>query len=157
MRWRLRIAKEVVAVLFLIVWTMIYGFLSSTHPAFPLLFNGIIAPTGIILFHALLLWRRPPPKGKAKWFVVAVLGWMMIPLTGLPWPALGPEGLVFIPIGLLVWAFGIRRAYGPTVRTEVVEAKAQVTPKSFLKRCVKCGEEIPIASEQCPVCGQKQP
>ncbi|MEM3730464.1 MAG: hypothetical protein QW667_03045 [Candidatus Bathyarchaeia archaeon] len=29
-------------------------------------------------------------------------------------------------------------------------------PKSFLKRCVKCNKEIPIASEECPYCGQRQ-
>ncbi len=27
----------------------------------------------------------------------------------------------------------------------------------FLKKCVKCGEEIPIASEACPSCGAEQP
>jgi len=31
------------------------------------------------------------------------------------------------------------------------------TPKSFLKNCVKCGKEIPIASEECQYCGTKQP
>jgi len=30
------------------------------------------------------------------------------------------------------------------------------TPKAFLKECVKCGKEIPIASEECPYCGGKQ-
>jgi len=30
------------------------------------------------------------------------------------------------------------------------------TPKSFLKNCVKCGKEIPIASEKCPFCQLKQ-
>jgi len=30
------------------------------------------------------------------------------------------------------------------------------TPKSFLKKCIKCGEEIPIATEHCPKCGAKQ-
>lgn len=28
---------------------------------------------------------------------------------------------------------------------------------SFLKKCVGCGREIPIASEECPYCGTKQP
>jgi predicted RNA-binding Zn-ribbon protein involved in translation (DUF1610 family) len=28
---------------------------------------------------------------------------------------------------------------------------------SFLKKCVKCGKEIPIASEECRYCGAKQP
>ena len=28
---------------------------------------------------------------------------------------------------------------------------------AFLKRCVKCRKEIPIASEECQYCGAKQP
>ena len=30
------------------------------------------------------------------------------------------------------------------------------TPKSFLKECVKCARDIPIASETCPFCNSKQ-
>lgn len=30
------------------------------------------------------------------------------------------------------------------------------TPKSFLKKCIECGKDIPIASEVCPKCGAKQ-
>jgi len=30
------------------------------------------------------------------------------------------------------------------------------TPKSFLKNCVRCGIEIPIASDYCFKCGAKQ-
>ncbi len=30
------------------------------------------------------------------------------------------------------------------------------TPRSFLKKCVECGELIPIASEHCPKCGTDQ-
>ena len=33
----------------------------------------------------------------------------------------------------------------------------RLTPKAFLKKCVKCGKEIPIASEECQYCGTKQP
>jgi predicted RNA-binding Zn-ribbon protein involved in translation (DUF1610 family) len=29
--------------------------------------------------------------------------------------------------------------------------------KSFLKACVKCRQDIPIGSEECPYCGSKQP
>ncbi|MEM2779327.1 MAG: hypothetical protein QW791_00430 [Candidatus Bathyarchaeia archaeon] len=31
------------------------------------------------------------------------------------------------------------------------------TPKSFVKRCVKCGREIPITSGECPYCQARQP
>jgi hypothetical protein len=31
------------------------------------------------------------------------------------------------------------------------------TSKSYLKTCVECGKEIPLASEECEYCGTKQP
>jgi len=31
------------------------------------------------------------------------------------------------------------------------------TLRGFLKKCVKCDKEIPIASEECSYCGTKQP
>jgi DNA-binding transcriptional ArsR family regulator len=34
--------------------------------------------------------------------------------------------------------------------------KGQPTQKSFLKKCVKCGKDVPIASEQCPYCRAEQ-
>jgi len=39
---------------------------------------------------------------------------------------------------------------------KVEGALARETPKSFLKNCAKCAEEIPIASDYCPKCGAKQ-
>ncbi|MEM3622711.1 MAG: PF20097 family protein [Candidatus Bathyarchaeia archaeon] len=36
------------------------------------------------------------------------------------------------------------------------EYVSSTTPKSFMKKCVKCGNEIPIAELQCPYCGSKQ-
>jgi hypothetical protein len=41
--------------------------------------------------------------------------------------------------------------------TYKVSAPATLTPKSFLKKCAKCGREIPIASEECEFCGASQP
>ena len=35
-------------------------------------------------------------------------------------------------------------------------AKEEKTSKGFLKKCVRCGREIPVASEQCSYCGAKQ-
>jgi len=34
--------------------------------------------------------------------------------------------------------------------------QSKETPKAFLKQCIKCSKEIPIASEECPYCGAKQ-
>jgi hypothetical protein len=151
--------RELVSTLLILIWVfVIYDALTKAYPIFPLVFYGIIAPTAIILIHALILVRFPYPKGR-RWVIVAALGMMIIPLTGLL--PLGPEGLVFIPISLLIWTLGLWRANRVgrecTLSKETLKVKASETPKCFLKRCVKCGMEIPIASEQCPYCGQKQP
>jgi len=39
-------------------------------------------------------------------------------------------------------------------KTRVREVGA--APKTFLKKCVRCGKEIPLASEECPYCEAKQ-
>jgi DNA-directed RNA polymerase subunit RPC12/RpoP len=36
------------------------------------------------------------------------------------------------------------------------QTKRSLLGKAFLKKCVKCGKEIPIASEECQYCGAKQ-
>lgn len=38
----------------------------------------------------------------------------------------------------------------------VSDIRSTFTPKGFLKKCIKCGKEIPIASEECQYCGTKQ-
>jgi Na+/melibiose symporter-like transporter len=65
-----------------------------------------------------------------------------------PWPLLHTLAIVDI-IGAIIIIAGIRAAYrsSPTERT----------PTAFMKKCVKCGTEIPIASEECSSCGSKQP
>jgi len=40
---------------------------------------------------------------------------------------------------------------------EVKEYAPGETPKSFLKKCINCGQEIPIAELECSYCGTKQP
>jgi predicted RNA-binding Zn-ribbon protein involved in translation (DUF1610 family) len=32
----------------------------------------------------------------------------------------------------------------------------QETPRSFIKKCIKCGENIPLAQEECQYCGASQ-
>lgn len=39
---------------------------------------------------------------------------------------------------------------------ESVEPFDEATSKSYLKNCVECGKEIPIASEECQYCGAEQ-
>jgi len=44
-----------------------------------------------------------------------------------------------------------------SVRDGIAHPPLTLTPKAFLKKCVKRGEEIPIASEDCEHCGARQP
>lgn len=36
------------------------------------------------------------------------------------------------------------------------KSQIRTTPKTFLKKCIRCGREIPLASEECPYCEAKQ-
>lgn len=60
---------------------------------------------------------------------------------------------------LFVWGTVIVVYYvavKPIVTSYLPHQKIGETPKSFLKKCIKCAREIPIASEQCPFCEQTQ-
>lgn len=39
---------------------------------------------------------------------------------------------------------------------KTMQSLLKLTPKAFLKKCVKCNKDIPIASENCPYCGATQ-
>lgn len=41
-------------------------------------------------------------------------------------------------------------------RYEDLQRQGEIS-RSFLKRCVKCGKSIPLASEECQFCGARQP
>lgn len=61
-------------------------------------------------------------------------------------------GIVFFPTALLLYILSF---LFKSVQKFLLESKGtKLTPKAFLKKCPKCGREIPITSEQCPYCGQ---
>jgi len=66
-----------------------------------------------------------------------------------------------IVVLFIVYAFidGLvgKKVAGWWVKEEAKEYVPGETPKSFLKKCVNCGQEIPIAELECPHCGTKQP
>lgn len=49
------------------------------------------------------------------------------------------------------------RRLAPLLKRVESALGAVETPRGFLKKCVDCGKEIPIASEQCQFCGARQP
>jgi hypothetical protein len=68
-------------------------------------------------------------------------------------------------IFVTIYAFVPFKALRPSLERRVMPRlnrfmlgafKGQPAQRSFLKKCVKCGKDVPIASEQCPYCGAEQ-
>ncbi len=67
-------------------------------------------------------------------------------------------GIVFFPTILLIYTLSFLFK-SPRINRFLLESGlkgAKGTPKTFLKKCPKCGREIPIASEECQYCKTKQ-
>lgn len=67
-------------------------------------------------------------------------------------------GIVFFPTILLIYilSFLFKSTRVNRFLLESGLKGAKVPPKAFLKKCPKCGREIPIASEECQYCKKKQ-
>lgn len=63
----------------------------------------------------------------------------------IPLPALGVAFSLLISSLLLL------------IKAEKKPLSVRDAPRKFLKKCIKCDEEIPIASEECQYCRAKQP
>lgn len=86
-----------------------------------------------------VLWLKRKPKVH---FVIICDSRFVVPIPAfhaIDLPALKCGNCKFIAF------FGIKQPAG-----------GEPTPKAFLKKCVECGETIPIASEYCLKCGAKQ-
>ena len=70
----------------------------------------------------------------------------------------GPPLPVLIPaLLLLVLSMAVlSEAKKKPLSVHEMLSRAGRTSKAFMKRCVKCDKEIPIASEECQYCGTKQ-
>jgi len=104
-------------------------------------------------------WKEAPTPAWLVWITAIFL---VVGAFFLLWTAGFPEYL----LALLIFVTGAVLLYFAAyihgnwyVRKAVRQPPkpAERTPTAFLKKCVKCGVEIPIASEECPNCGHKQP
>jgi hypothetical protein len=84
--------------------------------------------------------------------------WIILSVYGPYKSFLDPEMLFWEFIGTFLTGIGTYcLMYAHIIhKLEEKKGKNHLTPKSFLKKCVECGREIPIASEQCPYCGREQ-
>lgn len=64
--------------------------------------------------------------------------------------------MAFIFIYAFVDGFVARNVANWWIKQPEKQEMMGAAPKSFFKQCVKCGQEIPIASETCPFCGSEQ-
>jgi len=145
--------KVIISALIGLVWLISFDFFSRNFPMLPFLLFSLIFPLGAVLIQVFLMWRVPPEKGRVKYVFISILGAGVMSVGGF---LQGPLGDTFFFAGLLIWILGICLT-GRKGKPPFLDKETQKTPKRFLKRCVQCGREIPIASEQCPYCMQKQP
>ncbi len=83
----------------------------------------------------------------------------------IPFRIRGKPGLVKLVFGewaeiseeMLNFAVYICPSCGEIRFSADEKTRRSLLGKAFLKKCVKCGKEIPIASEECQHCGTKQP
>lgn len=120
----------------------------------------------ITIFLAVLLLERPqhPVLYGALIIVSSSISFLTI-LLSAPWNRVilwhgriiqyQPELVHHILSGILPMMLGIMGGALAILR-KFFEFKIGETPKSFMKKCIGCKQEIPIASEQCPYCGSMQ-
>jgi hypothetical protein len=94
----------------------------------------------------LSLFGLGPVLGSATALTMVGTGYKLIdPFLDEIWKRIGNCEMIFFTQVLLDAAYQPKHPPVPE------------TPKSFLKKCVKCKKQIPIASEECPHCGVHQP
>ncbi|MGB9778423.1 MAG: hypothetical protein ACPLW8_03370 [Candidatus Bathyarchaeales archaeon] len=126
--------------------------ISTRNPIPTYVWCGFILPAFLFLATVYLVKKGHLPKDLWKVWAVIVCGLLLMGFSGIITLTQPNIGIILLLSGFLLIIFT-----GLIFRSrKVLEARTPETPKSFLKSCVKCGKEIPIASEQCPFCGQTQ-
>jgi len=145
--------------IFLLVALVIVGFFIGLIIGFVVLFFVL---GGLNSFLTDLIWSIPIKTDWKSLLIHGLVLFLLLLITNIPnailsylFPNLGLQIVLF-----LIYAFVdgfVARNSANWWRKPLEEYKpTQETPKSFLKKCVSCGQEIPIASETCPHCGAKQ-
>jgi ABC-type thiamin/hydroxymethylpyrimidine transport system permease subunit len=74
-----------------------------------------------------------------------------------PFRSDGSSAMGLLLIGLLTMAASLASMRIRKRPVSVREHRARTGSQAFMKKCVECGKEIPIASEQCQYCQTVQP
>jgi uncharacterized membrane protein len=73
---------------------------------------------------------------------------------GYPYQGAG-LGLIFVGAAFIALGFLYPQKTTPQPQPQQTE-KTGLQDQGFLRKCVKCGTPIPLASEECPSCGASQ-
>jgi hypothetical protein len=111
--------------------------------------DGVILPLYLLLVTAYLVKAGKIPRNRMKAWMISLCGLLIMSFSAILTILISGFGIILLLTGLLL-------TFLPFLIFKTGELKYSETPKSFLKRCIKCGKEIPIASEQCPHCGERQ-
>ncbi|GEM_PF-4094337 len=122
--------------------------ITTRNPMFLYVWCGVILPVSLLLASAYLVKTGKLPRNRMKVWAVIVCGLLFMSFSGVLTFSSPNLGTILLLTGLFLTIF-------PSLTFKAKEMKYSGTPKSFLKKCAGCGREVPIASEQCPYCGQK--
>ena len=87
--------------------------------------------------------------------VVFLLAFIVVVATPFQSDASSAVGLLFISLFTMTVSLAEMRIRKKAV--SIREFRARTGSQPFMKKCVKCAKEIPIASEQCRYCQATQP
>ena len=87
----------------------------------------------------------------------AVFLLMFIVAIATPFHSDGSSAMGLLLIGLITIAASLASMRIRKKPVSVREYRARTGSQAFMKKCVECGKEIPIASEQCQYCQTVQP
>lgn len=134
--------------------------ISTRNPIITYIWCGGILPAFLILSTIYLVATGKLPKDRIKAWAFISCGLLLMSSSGILTSSedfdIATMGIILLITGFLIviftsLAFRVRNVNMSSSNEQVPE-----TPKSFLKSCVACGRQIPIASEECPFCQAKQ-
>jgi len=126
---------------------------------------------GLVVLFLIMGWLNTMIT-EVVWHVPVKTGWTTVLVHGLVLSIvfllvhipsivinLAAPSVITVAVLLIIYAFVdgfIAKRIAGMWRQETPREMVGETPKVFLKSCVNCGKDIPIASETCPHCGAEQ-
>jgi hypothetical protein len=125
------------------VLTILVSFYMNTYPKHQTFLGALIAAFSLISFLAF--------EAAAPWGHISI--WLYDGETIY----YGSDLSLHVFAGVLLFTLGIGGGTIALLHRFLVRPRPKATPEVFLKQCLNCGKNIPIAAEECQYCKTKQP